>query len=280
MKVSIVQLNVASDRVSNMRKIERLILEVIGRDHPDLIVLPELSLFMSSDPASHHVNAEGVDGQYATMIAGLSKTWDVNICLGSFIEKAGSDYFNTSLIYGRDGMLLGRYRKIHRFDVRLANGTEIFESKIVEAGRSIEVCEVDGIRVGMSTCYDLRFAELFLNLAAAGASLIILPSAFTAFTGADHWEVLVRARAIETQCYVVAPNQTGSVDDGRLQLFGHSMIVDPWGSIVAQISQGDGFVTATLDEAVVARVRSSIPVRSHRVISRIRPSDQLSQQLQ
>jgi nitrilase len=266
MKISLVQMSVTADRDTNRARALELARSAIVADAPDLVVLPEMSAFMSADPAKRDGGAETIDGAYAQALAGLAADMGVNLCLGSILERRGDRYFNTSVIFGRDGQPLGQYSKIHRFDVTLPNGAEVRESALVDAGSEVVVRRVDGVPVGFAICYDLRFAELFRHLVDAGAKLILLPSAFVQPTGLDHWEVLVRARAIETQCYVAAPNQIGQIDGGPT-MFAHSIIVDPWGQVVAQMSNREGHVTARLAFDYLEQVRQRIPVHTHRVLA-------------
>ena len=266
MKVTIVQYNVAASNAENLALATDLVRRAAKADRPDLIILPEMSAFMSGDAEKRAAGAEPIDGIFGSAMSSLAAELSININLGSIIEERAGKYYNTSVVFGRDGRALGQYSKIHRFDITLADGTEIRESDGVEAGKDVVVTNVDDEPVGFAICYDLRFAELFRKLADAGAKLIVMPSAFLQTTGMDHWEVLLRARAIENQCYVAAPNQIGTIDGGQT-MFGHSMIIDPWGLVVAQMSNQNGFVSATLDFAYLTAVRQRIPVRSHRVLN-------------
>ena len=171
-------------------------------------------------------------------------------------------------MFGRDGAELARYRKLHLFDVVTPDGREYRESALVGRGDAVVTYAADGVQVGCSICYDLRFGELYRRLAADGAQLITVPAAFTLQTGKDHWEILLRARAIETECYVAAAAQVGTFPAGRdmRQNWGHSMILDPWGKVLAQVPERPGFATARLDLAYLGRVREMLPVAQHRVL--------------
>lgn len=266
MKITIVQYNVKADNPENLARATDLVRRAAREDRPDLIILPEMSAFMSSDPRKKATGAEPIGGTFGSTMSALAAELKININLGSIIEERQGKYYNTSVVFGRDGRALGQYSKIHRFDVTLPDGTEIRESAGVEAGKDVVVTKVDDQPMGFAICYDLRFAELFRKLADAGAKLIVMPSAFLQATGMDHWEVLLRARAIENQCYVAAPNHIGAIDGGQV-MFGHSMIIDPWGLVIAQMSNQDGFVSATLDFDYLETVRRRIPVSSHRVLN-------------
>ena len=193
----------------------------------------------------------------------------VFIHAGSIMERIEGDgrIYNTTVVFNRAGEEIARYRKIHLFDVTTPDGAFYKESAKVKAGDAVVVYDCEGVTVGCAICYDLRFPYLFQALAEKGAQVIALPSAFTLLTGKDHWEVLLRARAIETECYVCAAAQTGSfvAEDGRRQTYGHSLVADPWGLVVAKASDGVGVVSTRLDLAQVERVRRLIPVAQHRV---------------
>lgn len=266
MKVGIVQINVGTDKEENLR---RLTWQVgrLAEGGCDLAFLPEMSMFLTGKPSAMQAAAESADdGAFVTAIAGLARTHRMNIHLGSFMEKRGDRYLNTSLIFDREGNRIARYSKIHRFDIDLPDGTSIRESDVVDRGDEITVVDIEGVRVGLTICYDLRFPELFRALVDLGADLIVVPAAFTFQTGADHWEVLLRARAIETECYIAAPGQVGAFDEGKYLNFGHSMIIDPWGTVVAQVSNGEGAVSTVLDRSYIETVRARIPLRKHRVL--------------
>ena len=265
MRVSLIQFNGSDDGAANIDKASALVRAAVAADSPDFVILPEMSAFASGDSAKMISGAQAIDGPFATAMSAIAAESKVNLHAGSIIEQRDGRRFNTSIVFGRDGRPIGQYSKIHRFDVSLPNGMEIRESALVDAGEEVVVKTIDDVPVGFSICYDLRFAELYRQLAEAGASLIVVPSAFLQNTGMDHWEVLLRARAIENQCYVAAPNQVGQMSGGPL-LFGHSMIVDPWGLVIAQMSNEEGFVTARLDLGYLHAVRERIPVRQHRVL--------------
>jgi nitrilase len=190
---------------------------------------------------------------------------------GSFFEAVqdSDKIYNTTVAFGPDGRELARYRKIHLFDITAPDGREYRESAVVGRGQEIVLYDAGELRVGCSICYDVRFGELYRALAARGAELITVPAAFTLQTGKDHWEVLLRARAIETQCYVLAAAQWGPYRQGEdvRYSYGHAMIVDPWGQVIAQVADGVGFATARLDRERLRSVRRAVPVAEHRVLS-------------
>ena len=171
--------------------------------------------------------------------------------------------YNTSLLFDPSGKLLASYRKIHLFDVDLANGVSARESDTRAFGDGIVVAQTELCDIGLSVCYDLRFPELYRALVAKGARLIFVPSAFTAYTGRAHWETLLRARAIENQVYIIAPDQFGK-SPKSFETYGRSMIVDPWGKILGELSDGPGIVMAEIDLEYLAKVRAELPALDHR----------------
>lgn len=267
MRVAAVQLNAHPDGPANRAKMAAWVERLMERDKPDLIVFPEYCAYISSSAELLRENAERDGARPACdLMAQLAARHGVNIHLGSVIEERDGRFTNTSIIFDRQGRIITRYSKIHRFDVTLPDGTEILESAMVDAGSEVVVIEIEGVRFGLSICYDLRFGELFRQLEAKGADVLLVPAAFTLQTGIDHWEVLLRARAIETQCYVVAPGQIGSYDAGTRSSFGHTMAVDPWGLVIAQMANGEGAITVDIDLEHRAAVRRKIPVSAHRVL--------------
>jgi nitrilase len=273
MKISAIQMNSSRDKAANLAQAQALVARSVEADAPDMVSLPEVFAHIGGSVAERQGAAEelpapGEDGGavYETL-RGLARDNGVFVHGGSFIERAGDKFFNTTVAFDRDGRELVRYRKVHLFDVTTPDGTSYRESDTFGAGDSVATYQADGVTVGCSICYDLRFAELYRLLAEQGADVIMVPAAFTLQTGKDHWEVLLRARAIETQTYVVAAAQTGTYMDGNDERasWGHSMIVNPWGHVVAQASENTGFASAAVDRDYIATVRGRIPVRDHRV---------------
>ncbi len=231
-----------------------------------LVATPENTDFLGPH-AEKVARAETLDGPLCGHYAALAAKHRVFVLLGSFAERSevAGRCHNTSVLFGPDGKVVASYRKIHLFDVDVSEEARFRESDTVVPGAEVVVAETPLATVGLSVCYDLRFPELYRALRDRGASLITLPSAFTLTTGKDHWEPLVRARAIETQCYVLAPGQSGRHDDGGLRAsWGHSMIVDPWGHVIGMASDGPGLAVAEIDPRRVEQVRRGMPVASHR----------------
>jgi deaminated glutathione amidase len=259
-----VQLQSTSDAAQNLATAEALIRRAAGYG-AKLIATPENTEFLG--PHEQKVaRAEAVDGPVATRLAALARELGVHLLVGSFAERSPEPTrcYNTSLLFGPTGQRLASYRKIHLFDVDIGADVSFRESATVVPGTDVVTAETELGTVGMSVCYDLRFPELYRALRDRGSVILTIPSAFTLATGKDHWEALVRARAIETQCFVVAPGQWGRHDDGGLrQSWGHSMIVDPWGHVIGMASDGTGLALAEIEPERVHAVRRAIPLASH-----------------
>jgi nitrilase len=269
MRITVIQKNVSADKNANIASVEKLVERAVEQDRPDFVILPEMIACIAGSPASMKASAEPFPGgEVYERFSNLARRLKVNLHIGSAMELEGEKVYNTSLVFGREGQLLAKYRKIHRFDAVLADGSELKESAHVEAGKDVVCVEIDGVQVGLAICYDLRFPELFQALCDEGAELIVVPAAFTFQTGADHWEVLLRARAIEWQCYVAAPCQVGTFDDGKYMTWGHSMIIDPWGQIVAQASSTEAFASASIDRNYQKAIRTRMPLKNHRLLAR------------
>lgn len=226
-----------------------------------LVVLPEKWPWVHGPRTLD--GAEALDGTSATAAREWAREHGIAVLAGSLIEaRADGRVHNTSLLIGPDGEVAATHRKLHLFDVDVA-GVRYRESAATAPGDRVVVGEVLGRRVGMSVCYDLRFPELFRELAARGAEVLVVPSAFTAATGRDHWEPLLRARAIENQAFVIAAGQYGTHDDGTVS-HGRSMVVDPWGVVLAQAPDGQGLAVGDLDFDRLAEVRERLPALRHR----------------
>jgi nitrilase len=269
MKITLVQTNPQTDRAANLARAVELMSRAVAVDRPDLIVLPEYFEYYGGTTADKIAAAQPAPGgeAYAAMQAFAAKH-GVFVHAGSMMERIEGEkrIYNTTVVFDRKGQEIARYRKIHMFDIVAPDGTAYKESATVKPGEDIVFYEVDGFRIGCAICYDIRFAELFLKLAAGRADVIVLPAAFTLQTGKDHWEVLARARAIETQTYFAACAQWGAhTSNGEKRFtYGHSLVCDPWGHVVARASDGEGYVTAQIERAQLDRVRAAIPMKDHR----------------
>lgn len=275
MRVSVVQMNSGADKQANIAQAAALIEAAVAADAPAMVALPELWPCIGGDRAGMHAAAEalpeagGPGGEAYAFLRGVAVRYGIHVHAGSLPEAAEGRLFNTSVVFDPAGVEVARYRKMHLFDRTTEDGRGFRESRHFGAGTEVVTFDAGGLRVGCAICYDLRFPELFLALRRAGAELIVLPSAFTMQTGKDHWEVLVRARAIETQCWLAAPALWGPHQErGEPRMsYGHSMVVDPWGHVVARASDGVGWASARVDAALAARVRGQMPVMSHRVLA-------------
>ena len=266
LRVACVQLNTRDDVAANVRTALELA-EAAADGGARLIALPETWAFKGRREGIV-ATAEAPDGPSNRALAALAARRGVWVLAGSVYEPASAGLVsNVSALFDPEGRLHAVYRKIHLFDV--TSGTVRYEeSEEVAPGAEIVTADIDTpdgttVRLGLSICYDLRFPGLYSSLALRGARILCIPSAFTAYTGAAHWEVLLRARAIENGCFVVAPDQVGEHLPGR-DCFGHSMIVDPWGAVLARLEDGVGLCVADLDLARLDEVRGQVPSLEHR----------------
>ena len=275
MRVSVIQMNAGHDRAANIAQATRLLDGAIEADRPSIVALPEMWTCLGGDRATKFAAAEELPpvgsnepgGAAYEFLRTVARDRRIHVHGGSLAERAGDRLFNTTVVFSPQGSELARYRKVHLFDIATPDGTGYRESATFGSGDQVVTYEADGVKVGCAICYDVRFPELFLALRRAGAELIFLPAAFTVPTGRDHWEVLIRARAIETQCWLAAPATWGDHTDaggGKRATYGHSLVCDPWGHVVAKVSDGIGWTTARIDQALTAKVRRDMPVLEHR----------------
>jgi predicted amidohydrolase len=232
-----------------------------------LVVLPENFAFMGpeSERSTHAEVLGDVDAPIQRALASLARRHAIFVVGGGMPERSENSErpFNTSIVIDPSGTLIASYRKIHLFDVDLVDGTTLRESASTTSGADPVLVSVADFKVGLSICYDIRFPELYRALVRMGAEILLAPSAFTLHTGKDHWHVLLRARAIESQCYVVAAAQWGKHPLGRTT-YGHALVADPWGTVIAECSDGRGFALGTVDAGRLASVRASLPSLEHR----------------
>ncbi len=262
-----VQLGCTSDMRANLEAAGALVRRAAGYG-ARLVATPENTNFLGAHE-DKVARAEPLDGPTCTLFSSLAQELGIHLLLGSFNEKSRypGRCHNTSVLFGPDGRRLAVYRKIHLFDIDLSDAVRFRESDTVAPGLDVVVAATGLGRIGLSICYDLRFGELYRALRARDADILAVPAAFTLTTGRDHWEPLLRTRAIETQCYVVAPAQHGRHDDGGLrESFGRALIVDPWGTVLATAADGPGLALAEIDPARVRRIREAMPVHAHRVL--------------
>jgi deaminated glutathione amidase len=262
MRAAAVQLNSTDDKQRNLEAAERLVHDAAA-DGAELIALPEKRNLLGGGEALR-AGAEQLDGPTITAARSWARELGVYLVAGSIAEHRPDHerLFNTSVLIGPDGDVESVYRKIHMFDVDVG-GVAYRESEHEQPGGEIVLAHAGDVPVGMTVCYDLRFPELYRILAVRGARVLVVPSAFTLHTGKDHWEVLLRARAIENSAFVLAPNQIGEAPP-HYRSYGRSMILDPWGVVLATASDEECFVAAELDFALQDRIRESLPSLANR----------------
>ncbi|MFA5959448.1 MAG: carbon-nitrogen hydrolase family protein [Tatlockia sp.] len=265
-KIAAVQLISSSSVKDNLHQVEHYFLKA-KEEAVDLLVLPENFAFMGKRETDKLQCAERFgEGEIQDKIRSLAKRYGVWVIAGTLpVQGAHNKVRASSLVYDNQGQCVARYDKIHLFDVRVSAQEAHQESLTVERGTERVVVDTPVGRVGLSVCYDLRFPELYHQLASLGAELFAIPSAFTALTGLAHWEVLLRARAIENLTYVVAANQGGLHENGR-QTYGCSMVVEPWGKIIAQLETGEGMVASEIDLQRLHALRQQFPCNAHHVL--------------
>ena len=262
MRVAAIQLNSSKNVDDNLEGAERLV-RAAAADGAELLCLPEKWALLGAGEVIA-AGAEPLDGRIVSTASAWARELGVHLCAGSVPEDPGDDGkpFNTSVLIGPDGEIAATYRKLHMFDVEV-EGTEYRESEHERAGDGIATASAGELEVGLTVCYDLRFPELFRILALRGATAFTVPAAFTAVTGRAHWETLLRARAIENAAFVIAAGQVGKAEP-HYESWGHSMLVDPWGRVLAVIEDGEGHVCADLDLAELGRIRDSLPALANR----------------
>lgn len=252
------------DKEKNLKQAEKLV-TTAAKNKAVFVALPEVFNFRGklSDAAK---SAETVPGYSTKFISNLARKNRIWILIGSMMEKNKNHKpFNTSVLINPQGEIIAKYRKIHLFDIKL-KGKTILESSRNKAGDKPKLTKVKNVKVGLSICYDLRFPELYRKYSEDGAEIICIPSSFTKPTGEAHWHTLIKSRAIENLCYVIAPNQAGT-GSGGIKTFGHSLIVDPWGKILAEgPSNGEAVIFADIDLDYLKNIRANLPALEHRKI--------------
>lgn len=266
-----IQMKAGPDKAANVAEAEARIGEA-ARAGAQLVALPEVFAWRGPHDRERF-EAETIPGPTTDRMAALARRLGIHLVAGSLLEaRTGADGstgadalpFNTCTLFGPDGSLLALYRKVHLFDVDLPGRVTIRESDLRAPGSDVACVSTALGRIGLAVCYDLRFPELFRRLADDGAEIVVMPSAFTRPTGLAHWEPLLRARAIENQCFVIAPNQFGAGSAGFSD-YGNSLVVDPWGVVLARGGDDEpGVIAATLDGAELARIRRELPSLCHR----------------
>ncbi|MCB8875506.1 carbon-nitrogen hydrolase family protein [Acidisoma silvae] len=278
MRISAIQMNPGADKAQNIAQARDLIQGALTEGRPRIVALPEMWTCLGGDRPTKFAAAETLPpegsketgGEAYEFLREVARSNSIHVHGGSIAERAGDRLYNTTVVFDPDGTEIARYRKIHLFDIVTPDGLGYRESATFGAGDRVVTFQAHGVTCGLSICYDIRFPELFLKLRQAGAEIIFLPAAFTVPTGRDHWEVLLQARAIETQSWIVAPACWGRHLDASGEprmTFGRTLIADPWGIVTARVPDGTGWITARADAIVTDRIRRDMPVLAHRKLA-------------
>lgn len=260
-RVAVIQNSAGADEAQNLQDIEKMLAHA---GPADLIALPELFSLRGDDKRCREAATTLNSHPAVAHARNWCSQYQCAILLGSVIERNADRIYNTSVLLDRKGEIAATYRKMHLFSVNLEDGTKVDESDLFTPGTETAVCDLEGWNCAFALCYDLRFPELFRAYASLKTDLVFMPSNFTAATGKAHWEVLLRARAIENQCWMVAPNQCGKNPDTGVRSYGHSMVIDPWGNIAAEAGAKPCVITAELDPAAIRETRQRLPALQHR----------------
>lgn len=261
-RIAALQLSSQADVLENL-SVCRGLLQEVAEEGAQVVLLPEGFAFLGSEKEKAKLAEEwGAGGPIQDFLREEAARLGITLIAGGLPEKSpeAARPYNSSVVVGPDGERRATYRKIHLFDVNLADGTRLHESAGTTPGTEPAVVDVGEWRYGLSICYDVRFPELYAEQCRQGAQVLTIPAAFTQTTGEAHWHILLRARAIETQCYVVAAAQWGTHPRGR-KTFGHTLVIDPWGQILAEKSEGLGWVCASLDATRQKSIREQMPLR-------------------
>lgn len=259
--IGLVQMNSRDNKEINLAAAEKSIRELANQG-AELVMLPEHFNFIGPE-ALRRKNAETIEASPSLdRIRKLAEKLQLNIHIGSFLEQDGDRFYNTGVVFNHKGEQIAKYRKIHLFDVDIPGGKSYRESDLVTPGKELVTFSIGDFKFGMATCYDLRFPELFRYLQRMEVDVILLPAAFTLQTGRDHWELLLRARAIENLCWVAAAGQWGPAPPDHLT-FGRSMVINPWGLVVNQAPDGVSNLTAKLELETIREIRTRFPAQNH-----------------
>ncbi|MES0342167.1 MAG: carbon-nitrogen hydrolase family protein [Candidatus Humimicrobiaceae bacterium] len=260
--IALCQMNISTDKHANLQKAESMIRKAFLENNSDIIVLPE----MFNCPYDYNYFSrfsETFQGETASMLSGIAKELNIYIIGGSMPEKDGERIYNTSFIFGKDGKIIARHRKIHLFDINIKDSISFKESRYITPGEDITVFNTDICTIGVAICYDMRFPELIRKMTLMGAKLIIIPAAFNTITGPAHWHITARARALDNQVFFACASparDTGSAYD----VYGHSLVVDPWGSIIVEAGKNETLLNAKLDLTKIKKIREELPLLKHR----------------
>jgi len=259
LSVAALQYCATDDVRETLQHIRPLIAEAASKAR--LVVLPECASYLAANREQLILNAEWEDDSYSqSWLSNIAQEFEIWLLAGSLMirRRDNKQLVNRSILFGPDGGVVADYDKIHMFDADIGDGKSYHESANFASGQSPVIAHIDNVPCGLTICYDVRFPHLYRQLALDGAQIILVPSAFTAISGKAHWHVLLRARAIETGCYIVAPAQCGIHADGR-KTYGHSMIINPWGEILAEAKDGDAVIHSALSLSATFNARKAIP---------------------
>ena len=263
MRAAVVQLHIVPNVEENLKTVSGIVREAAAAG-AKLIVLPEMVDFSGDKTQIPDIKTD-IPGPGSNVFSELAKELGIWLQAGSIHENIPGDErtYNTALLFNPQGDEVARYRKLHLYDVQIPGRVDALESATIAPGSEVVTADIDGHKAGLTICYDIRFPELYRELANKGAEIVFLPAAFMLFTGKDHWEPLIRARAIENQCFMLASGTQGLYPDGRAT-YGRSMIVDPWGTVLATAPDGNGFALADLDFENLQRIRTELPSLANR----------------
>ncbi|MEO1985323.1 MAG: carbon-nitrogen hydrolase family protein [Martelella sp.] len=269
MRVAMLQMNSRHDKAANIAAIREMFTTKIKGQGVDLVVAPEYATSLGGSREEQWAAGEAFpEGEGYNAMRDLAIEYGVTFHVGSMIEAAGNGFFNTAVVFDPKGEELARYRKIHLFDVETPQGHVFRESDIIKPGDKVVSYEACGMKIGCAICYDMRFAELFQMHMKNGCDVLTVPAAFNMETGKDHWEPILRARAIENQCWVIAPGQVGLHLEpaGERACYGNSMVIDPWGTVIARASNRPGVTITDIDMALETHIRTILPSNAHHVL--------------
>ena len=268
-RLSAIQLTSSPQPQQNLAQVEQYLQQLsaaFGAELPHLVALPEcFAVFGGGDGLQLQYQAPLGQGMIQQRCAELAQQFGVYLLAGSLPTSSDQPerFCASSILFAPDGSIVADYQKMHLFDVEVSDGTRSYrESASTQPGQKISLATLGELKLGLSVCYDVRFPALMQALAAQGMNLLTVPSAFTRVTGAAHWHTLLRARAIENQCFVLAPDQTGVHANGR-ETYGHSLIIDPWGTVLADAGTEPGWISAEIDLTDCARLKQNMPLSHH-----------------
>jgi omega-amidase len=259
--VAVCQLKVTDNKKYNLNNAKKLI-EGSALHGADIIILPEM-FNCPYDSSYFNRFSEKYPGETTDFLSGLAAHYSVYIVGGSIPERDGDSIYNTSYSFDRKGGLIGKHRKIHLFDVEIEGGIRFKESETITAGRDVTVIETEFCKIGIAICYDMRFPELIRKMTLSGAKIIIVPAAFNMTTGPAHWHLLARTRALDNQVYFIAASPARN-EEASYAAYGHSLVVDPWGEIISEASDGQEIIFSEIDLGFVDKIRRELPLLKHR----------------